>query len=481
MRNPLDTKSLKFKIWGYFVLFSAVIMVTLWLLQIVFLNSFYVGMKKSQIQKIGASLAAEYGKSDFNDLLFRQSYNNGIYVQVYNEQGEPSFTMNNIGGMAPPRSDPQTVATLLQKLRESKNGVTSYVSTDPHLDGRILVYGAVLKSGASETLYLYVTAQIAPVDSTAAVLQEQLVIVTVISLLLSLAVSLFIASRLSKPITRLTASANELARGNYEVHFERGDYSEINQLAATLNYATRELSKTDALRRELIANVSHDLRTPLTMVKMYAELLRDVSGGNPEKRREHTGVIIEETDRLSALITDMLDLSRIQSGTAQLNPSVFDLEDKAKVILGRFHALSERDGYVFRLESGGALPVYADEQKIEQVIYNLIGNAVNYTGPNKTVTVRVGRANGNVRFEVTDTGPGIPQEELGMIWERYYKTDRTKARAVVGTGLGLSIVRGILEAHGARYGVESTVGKGSTFWFELKLPSTPGLLGSSPN
>ncbi len=472
MFRKIDKKSLRFKIWGYFVLFAAVIMVTLWLLQIVFLNSFYTSMKIGQIKKVGNLIAEEYGKSDFQELLFRQAYNNGFVVGVYDQDGKPSME-NMIGGMPPPHTDRQSIATLIRKLSQSEDGKTSYIITDQRVNGKILVYGAVLHGEEGRPLYLYVNSQIAPIDSTAAVLQNQLVIVTIISLMLSLVISLMIASRLSRPITKITESAAELAKGNYHVHFDAGDYSEINQLAFTLNYATQELSKTDALQRELIANVSHDLRTPLTMVKMYAELIRDVSGENAEKRGTHAQVIIEEADRLGALTTDMLDLSKIQSGTLQMNRKTFDLGEKVGVILKRFDALSEREGYVFRFESEGDTRVFADESKIEQVIYNLVSNAINYTGEDKAVYIRVKNANGKVRFEVTDTGDGISDDKLGQIWERYYTSKRMKKHMVLGTGLGLSIVKGVLEAHNAAYGVESAVGCGSTFWFELEaLPKT---------
>lgn len=466
MFRKIDKKSLKVKIWSYFVLFAALIMISLWLLQIVLINNFYMSMKISQIKKVGDSIAAEYGKSDFQDFLFMQSYNNGFVAGVYDQSGRPSMD-NIIGGMPPPHTDRQSVDILIEKLSRSEDGKTAYIITDPRVNGKILVYGAVLTQIQDEPLYLYVNSQIAPMDTTVTVLQNQLGIVTVISLLLSLALSLIIASRLSRPIAKITESACGLAKGDYNVRFESGDYTEVNQLAFTLNFAMQELLKADELRRELIANISHDLRTPLTMVKMYAELIRDVSGENAKKRNAHTQIIIEEADRLSALTADMLDLSKIQSGTAHMNFSVFDLGEQAGVILRHFHALEERDGYVFRLDREGDTMVSADKRKIEQVIYNLVGNAVNFTGGDKMVMIHVKNADGKVRFEVADTGSGIPEEKLGQIWERYYTADRTKKRVAVGTGLGLSIVKGILEAHNARYGVNSVLGCGSAFWFEL--------------
>lgn len=420
MRKGIELRGLKFKLWVYFVLFAAVIMGLLWLLQIVFLQTFYQSMKVSEIKKIGDSIIAEYGKSDFNDTILKYSYNNGIIVQTFDQNGIPQVTSNMFGNdnmdaqrdgsqiLEPPHdnsqtnnplySDTQTFSTIISKLSQSNSKYITYTVTDSRVNGQILVYGAVLANTSSGKLYLYINSQIAPINSTTDVLQQMLIIVTIISLLLSLIISLLIASRFSRPITKITQTAKELAGGNYNVNFEGGNYAEINQLAATLNYATTELSKTDELRKELIANISHDLRTPLTMVKMYAELIRDVSGKNPEKREAHTKVIIEEADRLSALITDMLDLSKLQSGTSVMNKKQFDLGEKSKTILNRFNALSERDGYILKINCEPDVIVFADEQRIEQVIYNLVSNAVNYTGDDKTVTINIRRSGERGRF-----------------------------------------------------------------------------------
>lgn len=465
----LDPKGLQFKIWRYFVLFAGIIMVVLWMLQIVFMRTYYQSMKTLQVEKIGSTIAAAYGTDNFSETVYKYSFNNGLMVQVLDENGTPQegWRVNGTENFRALPIDPLKMATLAYRISQSKDGTTTFISDDRYTGGHTLIYGALLKSGGSNKRYLYINAQIAPVDSTSSVLQTQLIIVIIISLLLSLGISLLISSKLAHPLTRMTQTAEKLADGDFDVHFESGNYTEINRLAATMNDMTSELSKTEQLRRDLIANISHDLRTPLTMVKMYAELIRDVSGNNPEKREAHAQVIIDEADRLSLLITDMLDLSKIQAGTESLEPSSFDLGEKAQTILTRFQALAERDNYLFSLECAGDTAIMADERKIEQVIYNLIGNAVNYTGTDKKVTVRVQRRNDAVYFSVSDTGKGIPPEKQAQIWERYYMAKETPHHTVVGTGLGLSIVKGILVAHHARFGVESTVGKGSTFWFSL--------------
>ena len=259
-----------------------------------------------------------------------------------------------------------------------------------------------------------------------------------------------------------------LAEGNYDVRFGVGGYREIAELSDTLSVAAEELSKTGALQRELIANISHDLRTPLTMIGGYAEMMRDIPGENTP---ENMQIIIDETKRLTSLVNDLLDISKLQSGTQTLSLSDFNLTETIREVIGRFSKLTEQDGWTIDFTASEEVIVNADRTRILQVVYNFINNAITHSGGDKLVEVRqiVSERDGKkvVRIEVTDHGEGIPEENLKYIWDRYYKVDKTHRRAVTGSGLGLSIVKSILEMHHARYGVESEVGKGSTFWFEL--------------
>lgn len=468
LKKTIDTNSLKFKLWTYFVIFAAVIMIMLWLLQIVFLNSYYKSMKTNEIKKIGNSLVEEYTKNDFEDLITSTSFNKGISIQVFNEYGESVFPANIFGEIRPPRKDSPATWDFIKRLKESPDGKVLYTVEDFPMRTPSVVYGAILEGNNGENLYLFINGLIEPIDSTTSVLKNQLLIVTIISLLLAVGLSFLIATKLSRPITNVTNAAVSLAKGNYDVIFQRGDYTEINQLVDTLNFTTEELSKTDQLRKELIANVSHDLKTPLTLIKSYAEMIRDLSGNNPDKRESHLKVIIDETDRLNALVNDMLDLSKIQSGISKVDCKYFDIGRITKDILKRFSVLSEIYGYRFILNSDDDTTAFGDEQKIEQVIYNLISNAVNHTGEDKLITIEVNNLRDYIEFKVIDTGKGISEEEIPHIWERYYSSGKTYKRGVIGSGLGLSIVKGILAAHNSNFGVESTIGDGSTFWFQLK-------------
>ena len=283
------------------------------------------------------------------------------------------------------------------------------------------------------------------------------------------AFSFLLSTLVSKPLKRITAEAKQLAEGNYNVNFSERGYREINELSDTLNYAASELGKNDRLQKELIANISHDLRTPLTMIKGYGEIMRDIPGENTPQNIQ---IIIDETTRLSELVNDLLDISKLESDTGHFAPEVFNLTESVQAVIGRYEKMNAMQGFDIHFVADDDVSVYADNRMILQVIYNLINNAINYCGEDHFVGVEqrcFTTASGlrKVRISVTDHGKGIEKSKLPMIWERYYKVNENHRRATVGSGLGLSIVRKIMEKHESAYGVESTIGKGSTFWFEL--------------
>ena len=248
---------------------------------------------------------------------------------------------------------------------------------------------------------------------------------------------------------------------------DNSEIEEINELSKTLNYACSELIKTEDLRRELMANVSHDLKTPLTMIKAYAELIRDVTYKDKEKMDKNLNTIIEETDRLNILVNDILELSKIQSNVSPLNIEEFDLNELIKSIINRYDIYIEKENYNIEYKEQNNLIIKADKKRIEQVIYNLINNAINYTGDDKKVFIKVKQDKSKIRVEIKDTGKGIEKKDIEYIWDKYYKVDKTHSRVQIGSGIGLSIVKNILINHKFEYGVESKINKGTTFYFEI--------------
>lgn len=312
-----------------------------------------------------------------------------------------------------------------------------------------------------------------PLNTTVAMMKRQFVVIGTVMMIMAIGLVVIMSRMITKPIINMNKAAKKLARGSYDADFSGKGYSEIEELAESLNYASRELARTDNLQKELISNVSHDLRTPLTMIKGYSEIMRDIPGENTP---ENAQAIIDESERLSNLVNDMLDLSKIQAGARTLQLEEFSITQTVSETLERYEKLIMQGGYKIEFTANEDALVNADRGMILQVIYNLINNAINYTGEDKYVRVTQELFGGKVRISVADTGEGISAEEITQIWERYYRVDKVHKRAAVGTGLGLSIVKGILEAHGASFGVESAQGMGTTFWFELELSSYPLVL-----
>lgn len=289
---------------------------------------------------------------------------------------------------------------------------------------------------------------------------------TVLVIGASIIASLVLSKYQTKRLTNISKDATKLASGDFSVVFSGGGCDEYDELAAALNTAKDEMSKVDSIQREMIANVSHDLRTPLTMIRASAELLRDLPVDD-KKRVKTATLIVDEADRLNVFVNDVLRLSKLQGGAVELKLEPVDISVTAETVIGRFGIFEERDGVKFVRDIDDGVTVTCDSENIARCLYNFINNAINYSGDDKTVTVRVKRIENGARVEVSDRGKGIAPDELDKVWDRYYRAAHSK-RTTVGTGIGLSICRSILELHGAEYGLTSELGKGTTFWFELK-------------
>ncbi|HBG13437.1 MAG TPA: hypothetical protein DDX68_20505 [Clostridium sp.] len=305
---------------------------------------------------------------------------------------------------------------------------------------------------------------ISPVNATISTIKVQLYYVTGIMFVLSIILAFAIAKTVSKPIEKLNKSAKILATGNYDIHFSGKGYREIHELSDTLNHSASELSKVERLRRELMANISHDLRTPLALIYSHAEMMHDFPD---EITSEQTQTIMDETQRLSSLVNDILDVSRLETGTMQLNAAAYNITESIDKTVGRIADLVKKENYSLVFERDEEVFVNADEVKITQAIYNLLTNAIHYSTNDLTIIIRQKVTDKVVRIEVEDHGEGIGKDNLPYIWDRYYKIDKRHKRAITGTGLGLSIVKKIVELHHGDYGVDSQVGKGSVFWFQI--------------
>ena len=242
---------------------------------------------------------------------------------------------------------------------------------------------------------------------------------------------------------------------------------EIGYLSASLNYMSDQLKDMEDYQKKFIANVSHDFRSPLTSIKGYVEAIAD--GTIPvELQSKYLGIILFETERLTDLTRDLLTLNEFDTKELLLNKESFDLHEMIKQVAASFEGTcTSRKISIELLLASQVLPVYADRSKIQQVLYNLLDNAIKFSNPQSTVTVETTERGEKVFVSVKDYGIGIPKEDLSKIWERFYKSDLSRGKDKKGTGLGLSIVREIIQAHNENINVISTEGVGTEFIFSL--------------
>ncbi|MBR3268764.1 MAG: sensor histidine kinase [Oscillospiraceae bacterium] len=461
---------MRFHIWGWFVVFIIAVLLLLWVFQILFLQNFYNRMKTADVIRIADSMIEDYRSGNYAESFIRKANDNQMCIEVRDQYERSVFSVDALGSGTSSNCfihGPNNQARkIIRKLKQQKGGVLIGKERNVATQVDILIYACTIGPKDRPEGYLLLNTPLVPVSATVNILKKQLLIITVMLILIAFLISVTVSRRLAKPIVQVTKEAEQLAHGNYNIRFTGGGYYEADKLADTLTYASYEINRVDVMQRDLIANASHDLRTPLTMLKGYAELIRDVSGDNPVKREQHLQVIIEETDRLTALVNDILDLSKYENGKMTLERTAFDMEERLREITERYRGLSAVSGYRFSLETDGSAPVFCDAGKIEQVICNLINNAVNYSGESREIFIRQEHTPEGIRISVRDTGEGMDQETLSRIFDKYYRSSNYK-REVRGTGLGLSIVKAILRLHDYSFGVNSTVGAGSTFWFVI--------------
>ncbi len=428
----MDKLKLKWKIFAFLLGFCALLLVILWLFQTVFLTDMYKIIRKNEIKKAIALVEENIDSAGLQTVLNNLETGKEIIVMPAKEFAPPERMMQNDRGRRPPETITETKEFILQGGR---------------------------------TISLTFHAMITPVDATVSTLQLQLYIITGIMLLLAVLIAVAISVRISRPIEEINKSAKILASGCYDTSFEGHGFLEIRELSDTLNIAASELSKVEKLRKELMANISHDLRTPLALIYSYAEMMHDFPD---EISAEQTEIIMKEVERLNSLVKDVMDVSRMETGTIEMNRELYNLTHSLKATTMRMAELVKKDGYTINFESEDDVFVVADEVKITQAFYNLLLNAITHGGSDKNVTVRQTVSGDFAKIEVEDSGEGITGEDLPHIWDRYYKVDKKHRRGITGTGLGLSIVKKIVDIHEGSCGVESEPGKGSIFWIMLK-------------
>lgn len=458
-----------FRVWAYFMGFVLSMLVVLWMLQITFLEPYYKSSRTKSIAYVITEVQRYLGDStevDYQPVLRTLFAKENMCGIVYDANGIAVMDLAvDLMGKYCYLNDMSRTSRMeyIDRVNASSTQEIDIPFRNEYFEQSMSFYGKQIHVNEMD-YYIFINTPMELLNSTVDILKSQFMMVAVIILSLGTFTALLLSRRLSSPIVKMNDSAKRLAKGDFTVHFEEEGYNEAIQLSKTLNYATDEFGKTDELRRDLVANVSHDIKTPLTMIKAYAEMIIDISGDDPDMRQKHLKVILDETNHLERLVNDMLTLSKYESKVFNVKESRYNLKDQVESTLNLFQGLNIH----FKVDINRKIFVMADEIKMGQVLYNFVNNATRHIGLDNTVYVEAKATKNVVTVSVRDTGEGIDKDYQKTIWDRYTQINKHHHRNDASTGLGLSIVAAICEATGSDYGVVSEPGQGASFYYTLK-------------
>ena len=475
--------SLRWKIGLYLSVFSFALVAIVFIFQALLLEPMYEASKKRTVENVSNAVVNVVKEDDDADdieeyiniaqetnetcirVLRESNVFPGTYEDTYLESGGKNL------GCRLYKMTSNEILTQIANAENSDKG-ESMVVQDTNLitptNGerfRNITYTRIIKDHDGNKSIVMVYSNITPISTTKKTLSMQMWYISAIILVAVLVLTYIMYRTIARPLILINQSAKTLPEGEYE-RVTVQNYREAEELNDTLLTAAEDIQKADKAKRDLIANVSHDLRTPLTMISGYGEMMKDLP---EEKTDENIQVIIDESKRLTSLVNDLLDLSKLQEEKIHLEKENFDLTKVLHTQLQKYDVYHMQEGFTIDTELSAEAIINADIKRIEQVFNNFMTNAINYSGDKKHIIVREIIERDKVRVEIQDFGEGIAKEDISKIWDRYYKIDKEHVRVSNGSGIGLAIVKEILELHNAKYGVISNLKEGSTFWFEFPI------------
>ena len=457
----MKRNSLAFRTLLAFFGFSIVILSLLWFFQVHFFKVYY---ERYQVQLIkdSAEKIKNSSEEELESVLESIAYDNNICVQYHYSFGKvENFNTKNKLCLL----DNPDINVLGKFRKQLVNDDAHFVKLHGPNAEKAIVYGVDLGNG--KLVLLNTTLE--DMSTTTMLLKKQMIYISVVIIVLAIVLAIFVSKQFNKPILSITDKAKEMGKGNYDIIFDKSNIAELNELSNVLSVAASEMKETDELRRDLLANVSHDLKTPLTMIKAYAEKVRDLTYKDKTKREKDLGVIIDESDRLNGLVNDLVEMSKIESKQAMLNLSKYDLKEQIEEVLKRYSITQEKDGYIFNVDiPDKELIIEADRKQLNQVFYNLINNAIEHTDDSKKVDINVLVKKDIITVEIVNYGKHLKEYEIPLVWNRYYTKEKNHKRNTIGTGIGLSIVKTVFERHDMEYGVISDEKHPTTFYFKVK-------------
>ena len=453
--------------WISFTLMAAAIALSFWVMLVTSLRLNYKKENLETLDRMTWTAMREYGTSEFFNNLKFIAGGESCFIQVLSEENnELLLSLDNDGEKADVQAD-GIIPDDLFKLLDENAGCYSFCVEDTARNAEWAVEAIVIAAHEGSREVLILSKLLTNIDYLLHVFNTRVIYALLIAILIASVLSFLITKAFAGPVNRLTDKAQQLAAGDYKVTFPKEGCCEVRQLSETLEMAAQEFNATEELRREFVANISQDMKTPLTVIQMYAEMIQTVSGDNPVKREEHLERIITEVEKLTGFINDTMELAKLQSRTWEVKRECFDISHLIQSSLMSFEIHHELNDFEIEQDLEEGLFVNADRKLISRVLENFISNALKFSLNEKKIKISAKKEGGDVKVSVRDYGTGIEADKLPHIWERYYKVDPYGSNKA-GTGVGLHIVKEIMEMHEAEYGVESRPGEGSCFWFCLK-------------
>ena len=361
------------------------------------------------------------------------------------------------------------VPAYIEDFNPVENGTEQYQIGDYHnyfSEDVITVISPVISAYMPKG-YLLIHKNVSDLDNIQSNFMRVAYITLAVIFLLSFIILLAFRFIVYRPLRKITEAAKQYALGNldYEIPIKTED--EMGYLSTSLNYMSSQLRDMDDYQKKFVANVSHDFRSPLTSIRGYVQAMADGTIP-PEFQEKYLNIILFETERLTDLTHDLLTLNEFDTKNLLLNKEIFDIHETIKKVCASFEGTcTQKRISIELLLAGKHLNVYADQRKIQQVLYNLLDNAIKFSDDDSIITIETTDRAGKVFTSVKDYGIGIPRSALNKIWERFYKTDISRGKDKKGTGLGLAIVKEAIQAHGENINVISTEGVGTEFVFSL--------------
>jgi len=437
----------------------------IYLFQTTFIDDFYKANKSNVLKQVANDVADIMSGDDVDRYLDKAIMSNEVCIRVVSNNTEYNIT----GACALRNLDISTINQIANKVEAEKNGEKLFdkfiFNGGPDMGvSDVFIYGKLISIDDDAVLIL-VSSMITPLTSTIETLKSQYIGIAVMVIIATIILAIILSKILIKPIKTINKESFNLPKGEYNKDLVKTNNLEYSELNETLANANEQIQQADKAKKELIGNVSHDLRTPLTMIVGYGEMIRDLP---EENNKDNIEVIINEAKRLSTLVDDLIDKSKLESNKIELHKEDISLNGLLKSVYKQYSVYCKAQKVKLSLSTIDDITINVDENRIKQVLYNFINNALNYnTNKKPKITLGVELVNDKHRIYVLDNGEGIEEKDINNIWDRYYKVDKEHKRHTIGSGIGLSLSKDLLIAHNMNYGVESKAGEYSKFYFDI--------------